>query len=759
MASRKKRKSRTKKQQKKLNRFKWKRYLVFLIVFCLLPVAVYYVYQLDQQVREQFEGNRWTLPARVYAQSHEIYLGQPINKRELIEELNALGYTKAKTLKSQGYYKTSGQNKVQFYSRSFVFWDKKEDDRKIEVEFANNSLISIVDLDNRQTIPYLRLEPRLIGKIYPEHNEDRILIAYKDVPPELVEALIATEDHNFYSHFGIDPKGIARAMWTNLKSLSFRQGGSTLTQQLVKNFYLSQEKTLKRKFNEFLMALILEHHYSKREILSAYINEVYLGQDGARGIHGFGTAAEFYFARPLEELTTDQIALLVGMVKGASYYNPRKHPQRAKERRNLVLNEMFELNMVDDEQLAAYKARSLTIQSRPDWSGRQYLGFIDLLKLQLRDLYSSEQLRSEGLRIFTTLNASYQNKAQQIASQRLSQLEQGRKLKKNSLQTAVILTSTDTGEVLAVVSDRYAINSGFNRVISAKRPIGSLVKPAVYLTAMQQAEIFNPLSMLDDSSIRMEMKNGDLWQPENYDKKQHGQVPAYLALSRSYNLATVNLGMQVGLKKVIKTLHKLGIQQDIPEYPSLLLGAIELSPFEVAQMYQTIASGGFYTPLNTVREILDKHGNPLKRKPLKVRNVIDAKPAYLLHAMLTEVFKQGTAAQLQNRLADKYPLAGKTGTTDELRDSWFAAYGSNLLAVSWVGRDDNESAGLTGSSGAMQIWADMMQQLPLEPLNLVTPEGIKWARVRPVDGQCQDYFRLPFIDNIPEQSEFICRPD
>ncbi len=724
--------------------------LILVILFGLL----FYILLLDHRVRGEFEGKRWTLPARVYAQATEIYIGQNISLQNIEKELLELGYEKTSQLNSPGRFHRKSPNVLEITSRMFEFWDGTEPEEELLIEFENDTISLILDKSSNKNIPFLRLEPRLIGKIYPEHNEDRVLVDYESVPQSLVDALIAIEDHNFYMHFGIDPRGILRAMWNNLKKGSFSQGGSTLTQQLVKNFYLTHEKTMSRKLNELVMSLLLEYHYSKREILSAYINEVYLGQDRARGIHGFGTAAEFYFSKPIQELNVSEIALLVGLVKGASYYNPRKHPERATRRRNLVISEMLALGRLNENEAKRARERPLDISQKPDWSGGRYSAFIELLRYQLRDYYQSDELKTEGLRIFTTLNADFQNHAQEIVKKRLSQLEKVKKLEKNSLQAAIVLTSTDTGEVLAVIGSRSALEPGFNRALDAKRPIGSLIKPAVYLAAMAQPEKFNPITLIEDAEINLSQKNGETWQPENYDKKLHGAVPLYKALASSYNLASVNLGLQLGLDTVIDTLHKLGVKQRIRPYPSLLLGAFELTPLEVTQMYQTLASSGFQVPLNTIREVLDKNGQPLQRKELKVHKTLDDKAVYINHALLTEVFKQGTASGLNQGLQNKLPLAGKTGTTNDLRDSWFAGYGANFLAVAWVGRDDNQSAGLTGASGAMQIWGDVMRQLPLEALNLVTPEGIVWRKVRSIEGDCLAKLRFPFMaSHVPESSQ------
>lgn len=624
-----------------------------------------------------------------------------------------------------------------------------ESSRKLSLLFSHDHLDTLVDFSTGDPVSILRLEPELIGKIYPEHHEDRVLVAYDEVPPLLIDSLVAIEDKNYFKHAGIDPRGILRAAWTNLLSGDVKQGGSTLTQQLVKNFFLTHERTYWRKFNEMIMAILLERHYSKQEILAAYVNEIYLGQQGALGVHGFGTAAEFYFARPLNELRVDQLALLVGLVKGASYYNPRKHPERARERRNLVIRLMLEQGYLDKASADKAIAAPLDVVASPGWSGAKYPAFLELVNRQLQVDYKPEDLKSEGLRIFTTLNTQYQEITEQAVKQRLASLEKNRNLPGNSLQAAVVVSSVETGEILALTGGRERNVTGFNRALDAYRPIGSLIKPAIYLTALSQPEKYNVLTELLDAPIILEQPDGSTWMPNNYDGEAHGELPLHVALERSYNLATVRLGMELGMQEIRPVLRKLGIEGQVPDYPSIYLGALELSPLQVAQMYQTLASNGFQIPLRAIREVLDKDGNPLQRYPLDIKQTLDSKAVHITNYLLSEVVNKGTARSLSDRLPHLMPLAGKTGTTNDLKDSWFAGFGDNILAVVWLGRDDNTPAGLTGASGALQVWTDMMQEIKPLPLTLIPPDGVTWVQV--LDGgrlinDCPGSQTYPFIE-------------
>lgn len=720
----------------------------FQVCIALLFCSAAYIIWLDHRIRTEFEGKRWSLPARVYARPLELYAGLHITRAALIKELHALGYRETGKSLQPGEYKARGKQ-LQLYSRNFQFWDGREPARRSMLTFAVDTLVELTDAGTHDPIPVLRLEPLLIGKIYSEQHEDRVLVAYADVPPALVDSLIAVEDRNFFRHHGIDPKGILRALWTNVRSRDVMQGGSTITQQLVKNFFLTQERSLWRKFNEMIMAVLLEMHYSKADILSAYINEIYLGQRGALGVHGFGTAAEYYYARPLEELRVDQIATLVGLVRGASYYNPRKYPERALARRNLVIRQMLEQRYLDKSVAAQAQSRPLDISASPGWSNAKYPAFLELVNRQLQVDYKPEDLRSEGLRIFTTLNPAYQDMAEKGAVARLARIEKLRNIPPGTLETAGIISSTETGEILALFGGRDRDKPGFNRALDARRLIGSLIKPVIYLSALAEPRQYNVLTMLQDAPVRMKQGDGTYWTPDNYDGVAHGIVPLHKALEQSYNLATVRLGLDLGMQRIRKTLKQLGVKENIPDYPSVYLGAVELSPMDIAQLYQTLASNGFQVPLRAIREVLDKNGKPLQRYHLDIQQAVDNKAVFITNFLLTEVVAQGTARSLSARLPTLMPLAGKTGTTNDLRDSWFAGFGDDILGVVWVGRDDNKPTGLTGATGALQVWIDIMQALRPQPLSLSTPDGVKWVHVyggNAVADDCPGSTAFPFIE-------------
>lgn len=705
-----------------------------------------FVLYLDHTVRAQFEGKRWALPARVYAQPLELFAGRKLKPEHLVTELRALGYRPR--AQGPGSFAAEG-NTIDLHTRAFAFWDGSQPALKLRAVFHGDKLAALYNLDNESTLALARLDPLLIGSIYPAHNEDRVLVQLAEVPKLLIDGLIAIEDRKFYRHSGIDPRGIARAAYANLRNRGNIQGGSTLTQQLVKNFYLTADRTLRRKITEALMALLLEWHYAKPEILEAYLNEIYLGQDGNHGIHGFGLASQFYFGRALADLGVAETALLVGLVKGPSFYDPRRHPERAKGRRDVVLAEWQRQGVIDRTAYLQAKQAPLNVVTQARSSATPYPAFIDLVHRQLRRDYREEDLRSEGLKIFTTLEPRAQHAAEEALITRLTALERARNLPPKMLEGAIVMSNVDNGEVLAVVGGRDPRFAGFNRALDAQRPIGSLVKPVVYLTALQRASEYTLATPLDDDEFKWRDRAGHEWIPLNYDKRYHGRVPLRAALINSYNVSTARLGMNIGVNRVIENMRRLGVERAIPAYGSTLLGASPLTPLEVTQMYQTLATG-FRTPLRAIREVLTADNAPLQRYALSVAPAVEPGPLYLLTSAMQDVVREGTGDALKKFVDPALKVAGKTGTTDDLRDSWFAGFTGDRVAVVWVGRDDNKPTALTGASGALTVWGTMMAEVDPAPLEPEVPEDVERVWVDPAtglraDSSCRDAVELPFI--------------
>ncbi|RDH83714.1 MAG: penicillin-binding protein 1B [endosymbiont of Galathealinum brachiosum] len=754
-------KKKSKKPQKRTGILKLvsNRYSVSFFIILLLAFASYLVY-LNIKITDKMSGRIWSLPSHVYARPLELYQGKSISIKQFKTELKQTGYIQVSNRPTkEGQYRILNNSHFELISRDFAYWDGLQKSQGIRLSIYNDQISALHKLYSDESLALFRMEPVRIAGIYPSTKQDRQLIKLDEVPDDLVLALLAVEDRRFYQHWGLDPRSIIRAMLANIMAGGTVQGGSTLTQQLVKNLFLSPERTLTRKINEALMALLLEINYDKSVILETYINEVYLGQNGAQQIHGFELASQYYFASSLKKLRRDQMAMLVGLVKGPSWYAPRRHEKRAKERRNQVLKLMLEQGALSQAQLNKYVALNLDLANKPRFSANKFPALIDLVKRQLKRDYDDSDLKSSGLKIFTSIDPLIQAKAESSVSRVIKQLEKDNKSVSN-LQTSLIVASSQQGEVQAMVSDRKPDYPGFNRSLDAVRQIGSLIKPAIYLTALQQPEKYTLASSLDDSPLHIKTSKDKIWSPQNYDKKFTGDILLIDALIKSRNVPTVRLGLDVGLSDISDTLHNLGVNRKIPAYPSMTLGAFSLSPFEVANMYQTYAANGFNVPLKVIREVLNKDALPLKRYPLKSKKAIDERAVFLVNHALHEVTQSGTAKSLANTLQPS--VAGKTGTTDDLRDSWFAGFSDDKLAVVWIGRDDNGSTGLTGSSGALRIWADLFSHLDTQSLTLSPPEGINNQWIDGISGglsnkNCLGAVELPFIQGSEPTEKAECK--
>jgi penicillin-binding protein 1B len=732
----------------------WFRNSVLISMVGFAFVLLSYLGYLDYNVRTQFEGKRWAIPARVYASPVELYAGYNLTAPKFEELLQTLHYRLDTRLSSEGTYFKSG-SQISVKTREFTFWDQVQPSSVIRVNFSASGIANIVDASQTKDIAIVRMDPVQIGSLYPTIKEDRILIKLSEAPDALIKGLLASEDRDFYQHIGISFKGIARAMWMNVIAGHMVQGGSTITQQLVKNFYLTSERSLRRKVKEALMALILEYRYSKDEILEAYLNEIYLGQDGASAVHGFGLASEFYFGSSLKDLPLEHVASLIALVRGPSEYDPRRYPDRSLQRRNLVLEEMEAEGYITKEQATLAAAKPINVVANAHRSTNRYPGFLDLVKRQLRQEYKEEDLTSEGLKIFTTLDTRVQDALEQSMVKKLDQLE---KLPKaNDLEAAAVVTRRDSGEIAALMSGRDQSDSGFNRALDAVRPIGSLIKPVVYLTALEYPDKYTITTPVDDTAIMIKGAGGNDWSPKNYDHQEHGTVGLHTALAHSYNLATVRIGMDIGVARVAKTLRSMGINRPVDLFPSFLLGAAQLTPMEVTQIYQTLAGDGFSTPLKGIRAVVAADGTRLQSYPFTVRQVLDPSVTYIVNTILQEVMHEGTGHSAYSAFPADYGLVGKTGTTNDAKDSWFAGYTGDYLSVVWIGRDDNKPAGLTGATGALQVWTSLMRQISTQPVTLIPPDNIKMAWVDPVNGllaneNCAGAKQYPFVvGSAPEE--------
>ena len=690
-----------------------------LLICILLAVALtIWVVHLDRLVTQQFQGRHWSVPAHVYAVPLELYAGAAVSAADLEEELRRLHYRPGDPAAGAGFYRRHGST-FDVHARRARFIDEQREGQLVSIVADDNSIVGLKQANGAE-LPLFRLDPPVIGSVFPIHGEDRLVLSPADVPPLLRAGIKLIEDRRFDEHHGVDARGIVRAVWANLRARRVVQGGSTLTQQLVKNYFLTDEQSFGRKVTEAIMALRLEKHFSKDDILVAYLNEVYLGQDGSRAIHGFGLGSEYYFAKPLPELDVNELAVLIGIVKGPSYYDPRKHPDRALARRNLVLQELARAHLIDDA--AASRASALPLGLRPP-GGNYVPAYLDLVRRHLKRDYAEADLAAAGLSVYTSVDLRAQAAAERALTQNLKRLDAAGKVKNDHLDGAVIVTEPGSGDVIAVVGGRDVGTGGFNRALDARRPIGSLVKPAVYLTALESGK-YNAATLIDDAPFQLKLPDGSIWAPENFEHEFYGEVPLARALAKSMNVATVKLGLELGLPKVAETLQKLGLETAPALNPSMLLGTVEMTPLEVVQVYTSLANGGFRARLRAVRAVLDEQGKPLKSFKVQVEEAAPPDAVYELDQMLTLVITHGTASEAAGRLPHTV-AAGKTGTSSDTKDSWFAGFTGSYLAVAWVGYDDNRVTGLTGAAGALPVWLDTLASLKSSSFQPVPPETVE----------------------------------
>ncbi len=712
----------------------------------LIPYSVY----LNHQVTQRFGELRWQIPTRVYARPLVLMPGKAMDAATLKTELAASAYRDDGVGKAVATYAVQG-GRFTISSRGFNDVDGRVAPRRVELALSGGSIASLRDAESRKALKSARLDPARIATLYGQKQEERRLIRMEEAPDLLVTGLQAVEDQDFNRHHGIDLSGIARAVWVTVRSGGkTRQGASTLTQQLARSGLLGigKEQTLTRKFNEMLYALIMEARYDKRTIFEAYLNQVYLGQRGSQAIHGMSSGAEFWFGRDLGSLESEHIALLIGLVKGPSYYDPRRNPERALDRRNFVLGKLRAAALIDDAEYQRALKAPLGVPEQPGLvAANRFPAYIDLVRRQLGHDYPESVLQGAGMSVMSGMSPSSQAYAEGAVTRTVKALENKRR---PELQAGLVLTDVHNGDVLAVVGSRDVAAPGFNRAIEAQRPVGSLLKPFVYLLALAQPDRYSLATWVDDSPVTVQLGRNRNWSPGNADNRSHGTVRLIDALANSYNQATVRLGMQVGPERVTQLIHVLaGIKAEAN--PSVILGSTDQSPYAMAQLYQFLASGGEIQPLHAVRGVLDPQGKLLKRydKTPAPAQEGDSIAANLISIGLQQVVSSGTAQRLNADGLGRLQPAGKTGTSNDGRDSWYAGYTGDHLAVVWMGNDQNEQTGLFGATGAMRVWSGIFSRLPSAPLR-VNNKGVDWQYVdasgmNSTDETCPGARRFPFV--------------
>lgn len=705
------------------NRWCWFWLFAKITIVLALLIGIYGIY-LYQKISERLDGKVWDLPAAVYGRIVNLEPGMNYSKEEMIRLLDAMQYCHVKKITLPGEYVVKN-NTIEMLRRPFSFPDQREEQILAKLNFEQAQLTNITNMENGRSFGFFRLDPKLITMMQSANNEQRLVLPREDFPDSLVKILLETEDRHFYEHDGVSIYSIGRAVIANLMARKTVQGGSTLTQQLVKNLFLSNERTLIRKANEAYMAILMDYRYSKEHILELYLNEVYLGQSGDDQLRGFPLASIYYFGRPIDEISIDQQALLVGMVKGASLYNPWRNHTLALERRNLVLKLLEIRQIINHEIYNILSDRPLGVKLKSGFLTPQP-AFMQLVRQELAKKLDGRMNNLSGAKIFTTLDPVSQQATENAVEQGIADLRKTRKLP--DIEGAMVVVDRINGEVRAMVGGSQPQYSGFNRALNARRSIGSLVKPSTYLTALSEPDRFRLNTWVPDEPISVKFDN-QIWEPKNYDRRFRGQLMLIDALASSLNIPTVNIGLSIGLDQVNKVLVRLGVPSDaIEKVPAMLLGALNLTPMETAQMFQTISGVGNRASLSALRSVIDGNGNELYQSYPSAELAVSPQAAYLTLYGMQQVVERGTSHSLMNQFA-QYNLAGKTGTTNDLRDSWFAGIDGKEVAIAWAGRDNNGPTNLTGTSGALQLYRRYLEnQTPLA-LDNRPPEGIAQMRV------------------------------
>lgn len=751
-------KSKSKKRAKGSWRRRWLVRLALVALLALIPASLYVAY-LGREISRTFEGLLWTFPTRVYSAPLQVRLGAAMGPARIRTHLDLGLYAKVSAEPATpGQYRSTG-NGLEIFVREFAAADRQWPKRRIKVQFRDGRVALIQDIDTDRSLAQIDLEPVPVAYLYGESHEERTILPLSAYPKSLTDAILAAEDQRFYAHHGVDPIGILRALFEDIRSGSLAQGGSTITQQTVKNIYLTRERKFGRKLKEALMAVILEARYPKDRILEVYMNEVYLGQRGGTAICGFGEASRFYFSKEAADLDIAESAMLAGVIRAPSATNPIAHPDRAAVRKNAVIQQMLDMGRLTPEQAKRATATMPAI-AKGGTSGPRARYFSDEVRREIEAEIPEAQRTSDGLRIITTLDPWLQKRAESAIEQGLARLEKDRpglvRKRGGPIEACLIALRPGTGEILALVGGRDYGESQFNRITQAQRQPGSLFKPFVYATGFEKGredtgEPFTPATVLEDEPLSLQIA-GKEWTPQNYDEEFRGRVTARQALEGSLNVPTVRAALAIGVERIVEVGQAAGMGKDLKAYPSIALGAQEVVPMDAAAAFATFASGGRRPRPYAVTSISDAQGKLLASGAPQATTVLSPQAAYLTLDLLRGVIDRGTAAALREHgLTGDF--AGKTGTTNDKRDAWFVGFRPDLLVLVWVGFDDGSETHMTGAQGALPIWEGFMRgagEFGTE-LTFDRPGGIVLASIDPTTGglatdRCPEAIDEIFID-------------
>lgn len=738
--------AKTTKKRSRIKDFLWRHSagLAFLVMLVFVGFIGFLGYTYVTITRKFDSARRWDLPSRVYSDSTPLVPGIAYARAVLEPKLNHVGYREVrKKVENPGEYRYVGDD-LEIYLNNFEYPDMEFHAMPVLVEMDGATVRTIRRVTDGITLRGARIEPELITSIYDNEMEDRVPVSLDAVPKSLIDAILVTEDRNFYKHHGVSVRGIVRAIWWNIRNES-TVGGSTLTQQLVKNLYLNPEQRYSRKFVEAVMAVLLEIRYEKPDILEAYLNEIYLGQNGAVQILGVEQASQVYFGKQVTYLTLPEAATLAQMISSPNVYSPLKYPERAKPRRDRVLKMMRDFGKINEDEYKAAIDSPLTVTRFPRLS-RSAPFFVDLVMKQLKETYPETQLKTHGLRIFTTLETIMQRSAEEALENGIANLTKRYRHIKNSeqpLEGVVLTIEPGTGYVKALVGGRNYSKTQFNRAIQARRQPGSLFKPFVYVTAMDPARgdaALTASTVLDDSPISIKTANTE-WKPQNYDNRFHGRVTVREALAHSYNIPAVRAAIDAGVPNVIKTASNIGVESRLEPYPSVSLGSFEVTPLEIAYAYSVFANLGVKAEPVSILAVVTRDGTLLESRDVKMKRVAPAGVCYVMNDVLKDVFNYGTAARARS-LGFEDEFAGKTGTTNNYRDAWLIGYSPRILSLVWVGFDDGKSVRLAGSDACVPIWTRHMNRIDglVPDVDWRRPEDVSEKEIDPESG----YLATPY---------------
>ncbi|MGA2982299.1 MAG: PBP1A family penicillin-binding protein [Terriglobia bacterium] len=717
-------------------------FIVLLTVATVMGIFIHFYLRFSRIIDTRLDGNVFGNPALILAAPSELQVGQPLTASAVTAHLLRASYTEGQEVQGVGSYTLTGNElEIQPGPESF-FRNGQTSEGPARLEFKSDRLVSITALNTTAALKTYWLEPEPITTLFDASRAKRRLVRYQDLPKVLVDAILATEDHRFYTHHGVDSLRIVAAAIADFRSDKRLQGGSTLTMQLARNLFLTPRRTIRRKIAEIFFAMILEHRLSKEQILVLYANQVYLGQHDSFSIYGFGEAASVYFNKDLSTLTLPEAAFLTGLIRGPNLYLPYEHPKRAAERRNFVLGRMREAGFIGAGQAEQASATPLGLTEQPVEACQQAY-FVDMVKAQLRTQFSESDLLSKGYRVYTTLDLDVQQAATVGASAGLieldGQVKKERARKKNSPpdsvlpQVAMVVLDPSTGDVKALIGGRAYNESQLNHVLTRRQP-GSSFKPFVYAAALNSGvdgsrPLVTPATILPDEPTTFEFSNRP-YAPKDYHAEYHGSVTVRQALAYSLNVPAVRLAEMVGYRKVRDLAVTAGFNDQLEATPAIALGAYVATPLEVAGAYTIFADRGEYVPPRCIVAVADAEGHVVWDIPVTAHRVLDSRVSYLMVSLLESVINNGTGAGVRAR-GFRLPAAGKTGTS---HDGWFAGFTSNLLAVVWVGYDDDRDLDLTGAQSALPVWTEFMKRttgLPTYKTSqpFIQPYGIETAAI------------------------------